>query len=98
MSEKQQKTDSEHRYEIVKKLLARLPESERTVVSLYYLGEMTTKEISKFLGVSANTIASRLRRGRKRLQEQQKEAFRSRDTRCHANSSESHREHYATSR
>ena len=75
VSEQQQKKDSEHRYEIVKKLLARLPESERTVVSLYYLGEMTTKEISKFLGVSANTIASRLRRGRKRLQEQQKEAF-----------------------
>ena len=49
----------------------KLPESERTVVTLYYLGEMTTKEISKFLGVSVNTITSRLRRARKRLQEKE---------------------------
>ena len=55
--------------EIVKKLLERLPESERTVVTLYYLGEMTVKEIGNFLGVSVNTIKSRLRRGRERLQE-----------------------------
>ena len=60
---------TERRYELVKKLLAKLPESERTVVTLFYLGEMTTKEIGKFLGVSVGTIKSRLRRGRKRLQE-----------------------------
>ena len=64
---------TEDRHELVKRLLAQLPESERTVVSLYYLGEMTAKEIGKFLGVSVNTIKSRLRRGRKRLQEQQVE-------------------------
>ena len=75
MLEQQQKDTSEHHHEIVKKLLSKLPESERTVVTLYYLGEMTTKEIGKFLGVSANTIASRLRRGRKRLQEQQVETL-----------------------
>ncbi len=63
----------EHRYERVKKLLARLPESERTVVTLHYLGEMTAKEIGKFLGVSVNTIKSRLRRGIKRLQDQGEE-------------------------
>ena len=60
---------SERRNEIVKKLLARLPESERTVVTLYYLGEMNAKEIGKFLGVSVKTIHSRLHRARKRLQE-----------------------------
>ena len=59
---------AEHNAEIVKKLLERLPESERTVVTLYYLGEMTVKEIGNFLGVSVNTIKSRLRRGRERLQ------------------------------
>ena len=61
----------EYRLERAKKLLAKLPESERTVVTLYYLGEMTTKEISRFLGVSVNTITSRLQRGRKRLQDDQ---------------------------
>ena len=60
---------TERRHELVRKLLAKLPESERTVVTLFYLGEMTTKEIGKFLGVSVDTIKSRLRRGRKRLQE-----------------------------
>ena len=54
---------------LVEQLLEKLPESERTVVTLYYLGEMTTKEISKFLGVSVNTITSRLQRGRERLKE-----------------------------
>lgn len=68
VSEQRQTEITEHRHELVKKLLARLPESERTVVTLYYLGEMTTKEIGKFLGVSVDTIKSRLRRGRKRLQ------------------------------
>ena len=62
---------TKYRYEIVQKLLSKLPESERTVVTLYYLGEMTAKEISKFLGVSINTITSRLRRGRERLQKDQ---------------------------
>ena len=59
---------TEQRHEIVKRLLQRLPESERTVVTLHYLGEMKVKDISKFLGVSANTIKSRLSRARKRLQ------------------------------
>lgn len=59
---------ADHKDEIVKKLLERLPESERTVVTLHYLGEMTTKEIGNFLGVSVNTVKSRLRRGRERLQ------------------------------
>ncbi|RKU38103.1 hypothetical protein C6496_08085 [Candidatus Poribacteria bacterium] len=61
---------TEHRHEIVKRLLQQLPESERTVVTLYYLGEMSVKEIGKSLGVSVNTIKSRLSRARKRLQAQ----------------------------
>jgi len=70
-SEQSKTAASEHRLEIAKKLLAKLPESERTVATLYYLGEMTTKEIGRFLGVSVNTITSRLQRARKRLQNDQ---------------------------
>ncbi len=73
ISAQRQTEITENRNELVKKLLTRLPESERTVVTLHYLGEMTTKEIGKFLGVSANTIKSRLRRGRERLREQKDE-------------------------
>ena len=71
VSEQRETERTEQHHELVKKLLAKLPESERTVVTLYYLGKMTTKEISKFLGVSVNTITSRLQRARKRLQEHQ---------------------------
>ena len=69
LSEQRQIETSERRREIVTKLLAKLPESERTVVTLYYLGEMKVKEISKFLGVSVSTINTRLHRARKRLLE-----------------------------
>ena len=47
---------TEQRFEIVEKLLDKLPEGERTVMTLYYLGEMTTTEIGKFLGVSVKAI------------------------------------------
>ena len=69
--EEQEKNAKVSRQKRVQQLLAKLPESERTVVTLYYLGEMTTKEISKFLGVSVNTITSRLQRARKRLQQKE---------------------------
>ena len=62
---------TEHQDELVKRLLKRLPESERTVVTLYYLAEMTSDEISAFLGVSPNTVRSRLRRARERLEKEE---------------------------
>ena len=60
----------ETRREIVKKLLQKLPESERTVITLYYFGEMTSESIGEFLGVSANTVRSRLSRARNRLKKE----------------------------
>ena len=71
VSEQSELASSEHRREIVKKLLAKLPESERTVMTLHYLGEMTVKEISRFLGVSVSAIHNRLYRARKRLKAQE---------------------------
>ena len=69
--EQREKESAEHRRELVRKLLEKLPESERTVITLHYLGEMTSEAISRFLGVSVNTIKSRLRRARKRLKEEE---------------------------
>ena len=71
MSEQWEAERTEYCHELVQKLLEKLPENERTVVTLYYLDEMPTKEIGKFLGVPVNTIASRLHRARKRLQTDQ---------------------------
>ena len=69
--EQREGTAVEHRRRIVQRLMAKLPESERTVMVLYYLGEMTCEEISKFLGVSSNTVRSRLQRARKRLKNEE---------------------------
>lgn len=57
-----------YRYQLVQQALKKLPESERTIIVLYYLGEMAPKQIGNFLGVSANTIARRLQRTHKFLQ------------------------------
>ena len=56
---------------VVKKLLAKLQESDRTIITLYYLGGMTYDQISKFLGVSEATIRNRLYRARRRLKKEE---------------------------
>ena len=66
-----ERTTAEAQRDVVKKLLARLQESERTVITLHYFGEMSCTEIGTFLGVSANTIKSRLRRAQQRLKKEE---------------------------
>ena len=66
-----EQTTAEAQREVVKKLLEKLQESERTVITLYYLGEMTYEEISEFLGVSVAAIKNRLYRARRRLKEEE---------------------------
>ena len=67
--EQREEVSTEYRRERIKNLLETLPESECTVMTLHYLGEMTCKAIGEFLGVSPNTVKSRLQRARNRLKE-----------------------------
>ena len=69
--EENERTAAEAQRDAVKKLLAKLQESERTVITLFYFAEMTCKEISEFLGVSANTVKSRLSRARQHLKKEE---------------------------
>ena len=55
--------------ELVKNLLTKLKERDREVITLHYFEEMTAAEISNFLGVSENTIKSRLHRARQHLKQ-----------------------------
>ena len=71
IADKQATEADETRREVVKKLLQKLPESERTVITLFYLGEMTIKAIGDFLGISPNTVKSRLSRARDRLKKEE---------------------------
>lgn len=49
--------------------LGALSETDRTVLTLFYLGEHTTPEIATFLDVPAATVKKRLERARARLKE-----------------------------
>lgn len=62
---------AEAQREVVQKLLAKLRENERTVITLHYFGEMTHEEISEFLGTSVGTIKSRIRRAQQRLKREE---------------------------
>ena len=61
------KVAAEAQRDLVEKLLTKLKESDRKVITLHYFEEMTSSEISEFLGVSENTIKSRIRRARQHL-------------------------------
>lgn len=71
VAEENERISVEAQREVVKKLLAKLEESERTVMTLHYFAEMSCTEIGAFLGVSANTIKSRLRRAQQRLRKEE---------------------------
>ena len=62
---------AEAQHEVVQKLLAKLRDKERIVITLHYFGEMTHEEISEFLGTSVGTIKSRLRRAQQRLKREE---------------------------
>ena len=56
--------------EKVHSALENLPESERTVLTLYYMAGMTCDEIGQFIGTSCGAIRDRLYRARIRLKEE----------------------------
>ena len=66
-AKQQEEFANEQQREVVKGLLQKLPEGERSVVTLHYLDSMTCEDVSELLGVSPNTVKSRLHRARKRL-------------------------------
>ena len=47
--------------------ISALPDESRIVVLMFYMGDCSLKEISEFLGVSVNTVKSKLRRARQQL-------------------------------
>lgn len=67
----QEESVSERQREVVNNLLQKLPVSERAAVKLHYLDEKSCEDIGEHLGVSPNTVKSRLHRARKRLQKEE---------------------------
>lgn len=55
---------------LVMEILDQLPEDQRMVVGMFYYEEMPVKDIAETLGVSENTVKSRLVYARKKIKEQ----------------------------
>ena len=66
-----EKITGETQRDLVEKLLEKLKERDREVITLHYFEEMSSSEIGNFLGVSENTIKSRLHRAKQQLKKYQ---------------------------
>ncbi len=71
MTQQREEAAKQKRRAVVQKLLSKLRESDRTIVNLYYIAEMNCEDIGKFLGVSPNTVRSRLHRARNKLKKEE---------------------------
>ena len=58
---------------MIRELIDKLPETQRVAVMSYYNAEMSVKEIAELLGVSENTVKSRLSYGRNAIEKGVKE-------------------------
>ncbi|MEG0385725.1 MAG: sigma-70 family RNA polymerase sigma factor [Solibacillus sp.] len=63
-----------YKNEEIKDTIFSLPKVYREVVYLYYYNSLTTEEMAKVLGISVNTVKTRLRRAKQRLGPMLKEA------------------------
>ena len=66
----QVKYANEQTRQTVHEALEELPESQRTVLTLHYLGGMTCREIARFMGTSRGAILDRLYRARLQLKKE----------------------------
>ena len=66
----QAKYVDERTRQTVHSALEELPESQRTVLTLHYLGGMTCEEIARFIGTSRGAILDRLYRARLQLKKE----------------------------
>lgn len=65
----QDNTPDEERDLILEKAMLKLPEEERTIVTLFYMNESSVEEIHSITGLSKSNIKVKLFRARKKLQE-----------------------------
>lgn len=65
--------DQKETTRLVKEILDSLSDEQRLVVGMFYYEQMSVKEIAQTLGISENTVKSRLSYGRKKIEMQVKE-------------------------
>jgi len=62
--------DQQEAKRLVMEILDHLPEDQRVVIGMFYYEEMSVKDIAQTLGVSENTVKSRLSYGRRKIKGQ----------------------------
>ena len=67
--QEQTKEETDNGSEHLHEMLYTLSEKYRKVIVLYYMEEMTTKEIANILRISESTVRKRLQRGRDMLRQ-----------------------------
>lgn len=55
---------------LINRIIDRLPESQRICIFMYYMQDISVKEISERLGVTENTVKNRLRYGEFKIEEE----------------------------
>ncbi len=67
------KEPADPRVELLRQGLRMLPDNRRTILAMFYLEEMSVKEISEVLSVPAGTVKSRLFHARAALKQKLEE-------------------------
>ena len=65
----EQAAEGHETYQEMQQAINELPEGERLVIGLFYMGGYSHREIAEFFGISAGLVKSRLYQGRGRLKE-----------------------------
>lgn len=60
--------DRDETSRLIREILNDLPDEQRAVISMFYYEQLSVKEIADQLGVSENTVKSRLNYGRKKIE------------------------------
>ena len=60
--------DRDETSRLIREILNDLPDEQRAVISMFYYEQLSVKEIAEELGVSENTVKSRLNYGRKKIE------------------------------
>ena len=59
--------DEEEKIQQIRKVMATLPDAQRSVLAMFYLESYSVREIAKILDISPNTVKSRLFQAREKL-------------------------------
>ena len=70
----EKKVNNKYNNEEIKDTIYSLPKVYREVVYLYYYDSLSTEEIANVLDIPVNTVKTRLRRAKQRLESMLKEA------------------------